>query len=345
MKHFEYFILFLLVGIISSLITYFIRWFTLKNNILDISNNRSSHDIPTPKGGGISIVTILFGTLIVLKSFNIIESPFFNSALIGLGIVAFIGIIDDFKSLPISIRAISYIIASTLSVYLIGGFSNLSINHYSFNFIHSGFILSVLFIVWLTNLYNFMDGTDGFAGIQTICVSIFSGLLLYFSIQPSYAILLFCLAASTVGFLYWNWAPARIFMGDVGSCTIGFLFGLLSIYTVKIEIVAISVWLILLAPFICDATYTLLKRIANREKWYEAHNSHAYQKIYQMGVSHSKLAMGLLFMNLLVIWPIAYVAHTYNNLEFAMIILSYIVLGAIWLTVQVKYNKFKKVLL
>ena len=197
----------------------------------------------------------------------------------------------------------------------------------------------------LTIIYFFLKlKTELSFKITALTLSSYLVMLLYFSIQPSYAILLFCLAASTVGFLYWNWAPARIFMGDVGSCTIGFLFGLLSIYTVKIEIVAISVWLILLAPFICDATYTLLKRIANREKWYEAHNSHAYQKIYQMGVSHSKLAMGLLFMNLLVIWPIAYVAHTYNNLEFAMIILSYIVLGAIWLTVQVKYNKFKKVL-
>jgi Fuc2NAc and GlcNAc transferase len=130
-------------------------------------------------------------------------------------------------------------------------------------------------------------------------------------------------------------------MGDVGSCTLGFLFGLLAIYTEKKGMIPIGVWIILLAPFIGDATFTLFKRIINREKWYEAHNSHAYQKLYQLGISHSKLATGLLITNIIVIWPFAYFAYSYKNIEFIMLISSYGILSIIWLIVQNKYKEYK----
>ena len=106
----------------------------------------------------------------------------------------------------------------------------------------------------------------------------------------------------------------------------------------------ISVWLILLSPFIGDATFTLLKRIINKEKWYKAHNSHAYQKLYQLGMTHKQLAICLLITNTIIIWPLAYFANAYRSLEFAMIILSYFMIGAIWLVVQLKYNESKEIL-
>ncbi len=333
--------LLIFLGIISSFITNFVRYFSIKNKLYDIPNSRSSHDIPKPKGGGISIVIILLGTIVILSFYNLIDPDLSKSLLAGLSIVAAIGLYDDYKSLPILTRAVSYVLASIFSVYLIGGFSYLSIDNYNLNLGYFGFLLSVLFVVWLTNLYNFMDGTDGFAAIQTICVGLFSGSLLYMSGNVSYGIILFCLVSSTLGFLYWNWAPAKIFMGDVGSCTIGFLFGLLSIYTEKTGIISISVWLILLAPFIGDATFTLFERIINKEKWYEAHKSHAYQKLHQLGISHSKLAQGLLIINIIIIWPSAYFAYSHESLEFIMLILSYCTIGIIWLVVQKKYQKIR----
>jgi glycosyltransferase WbpL len=338
---FKYLSLFLFIAFISSFITDFIRRFSIKNKLFDIPNDRSSHDFPKPKGGGISIVFILLGTIATLSYFKMIDSGISMSMLTGLSIVAVTGLVDDYKNLPISIRVISYVAASVLSLYLIGGVSYLSFSNTSFNLGHFGFFLGVLFVVWLTNLYNFMDGADGFAAIQTLCVALFCGSLLYLSDNISFAIILLCLVSSTTGFLYWNWAPAKIFMGDVGSCTIGFLFGLLSIYTEKTGIISISVWLILLAPFIGDATFTLFRRIINKEKWYKAHNSHAYQKLYQLGMTHRELAMGLLAINI-IIWPFAYFAYSYKSLEFAMVILSYSLIAGVWLAVQNKCNKVKK---
>ena len=153
-----------------------------------------------------------------------------------------------------------------------------------------------------------------------------------------------CLIASTIGFLYWNWAPAKIFMGDVGSCTIGFLFGLLSLYMEKAGIISIAVWLILLSPFIGDSTFTLFKRIICKEKWYTAHNEHAYQKLHQLGLTHAKLATGLLVINIIVIWPIAWLAHAYKNVEFLMLMSSYSIIAIIWLVVQSKCKETKTIL-
>ncbi len=344
MNLFKYILLLIFLAVISSLITDFVRRFSIKNKLFDIPNDRSSHDIPKPKGGGISIVLIMLGTVVVLSFFGMIKSDISMSMLVGLSIVAVVGLIDDYKDLPISIRTVSYFVAAVLSIYLIGGITSISISGYYFDLNHIGFFLSVLFLVWVTNLYNFMDGTDGFAAIQTICIGLFCGLLLYLIAETSYAIIMFCLVASTIGFLYWNWAPAKIFMGDVGSCTIGFLFGLLSLYMEKTGIISIAVWLILLSPFIVDSTLTLFKRIINKEKWYTAHNVHAFQKLHQSGLTHDKLAIGLLVLNLTVIWPIAWFAHLYKNVEFILLVSLYGILCIIWLVVQTKCKQTKTIL-
>lgn len=336
------FVCFLLV-IVSSIITNLIRHLTVRMKLYDIPNDRSSHEVPTPRGGGVALVSILLISIGVLNYHEMIKADFSVSLLIGLSIIAVTGLIDDIKNLPVLIRAITYVFAAALSVFLIGGIPHLSINNYSFNLGYFGYILSVIYLVWLTNLFNFMDGTDGFAAIQTICVAIFCGLLLSLSGNTSLAIILFCLVSSTTGFLFWNWPPAKIFMGDVGSCTLGFLFGLFSIYTEKNEIVSISVWLIVLSPFIGDATFTLIKRMVNREKWYKAHNSHAYQKLYQLGVTHKQLAISLLIFNIAIIWPLAYVANTYSSFEFIMIISTYSLIACIWLVVQNRYQKLNTV--
>ena len=329
---------------ISVIITAYIRNFSIKNNLLDIPNNRSAHKIPIPNLGGIAIIIPLIFTIVILFSYRMIGEEIGISMIVGLSLVAIVGLIDDCKNLSAFARVSMYIITSGVSLYLIGGVKSIPINEYNYYLGDMGYYLGVLFLVWLTNLYNFMDGTDGFAAIETICVSIFCCFLFYSSGNFPFLIIMLCLVSTTVGFLYWNLAPAKIFMGDVGSCTIGFLFGLLSIYTGKTGVFSISVWLILLAPFIADATFTLFKRIINKEKWYEAHNSHAYQKLHQLGMSHCKLAIGLLITNLIVIWPFAYFAHSYKNIEFMMLISSYCILGIVWLMVQYKYKATKTTL-
>ena len=336
MNQFNIFILSIAFILASVITTSVIRYFSIKNNFLDIPNDRSSHLAPIPKGGGISIIGTLIFTIVILFYYKMVASEFVISMTIGLVIVSVVALVDDYKNLSPMIRVIIYIISAAFSLFMIGGLDSVSINNHSYNLSYIGYFLGVLFLVWLTNLYNFMDGTDGFAAIQTISVSIFCFFLFYLSNNVPFFIILLCLTSTTIGFLYWNWSPAKIFMGDVGSCGIGFFFGLFSIYTERAEIISITVWLIILSPFIGDATLTLLKRIINNEKWYEAHNSHAYQILHQSGLSHSRLALNLLFINICLIWPLGYFAHTYQNLELFMLILSYILIITIWLMIQIK---------
>ena len=325
--------------IISVITTSFIRDFSIKKNLLDIPNNRSSHTVPKPKGGGIAIIIPFLITILVLFFCEMIDVAITKSLITGLIFVALVGLVDDYKNLSATVRMIVYLISAWISLYFIGGLKSISINEYSYYLGNIGYYLGILFLVWLINLYNFMDGTDGFAGVQTICVSVFCFFLLYLSNNTSLSIIMLCLASSSIGFLYWNWAPAKIFMGDVGSCTIGFLFGVFSIYTENEGVISIIVWTILLAPFIGDTTLTLIKRISNNEKWYRAHNTHAYQKLHQCGVSHDELALKLFLVNILLIWPLAYFAHTYQNYSLFMLILSYILMAAIWLLIQVKHKE------
>jgi glycosyltransferase WbpL len=339
------FLLSVVILIVSAILTGFIRQISINRKFYDIPNERSSHDTPTPKGGGIPIVFIFLMTILCLFYYKMIEQDLFMSMLIGTSIVSVIGFLDDYKNLPIVIRAISYVIATVFSLYILGGLSSVSINNHFINLGDIGLFLSILLIVWFINLYNFMDGTDGFAAIQTICVSLFCGLIFYALSNKSLGIILLFLAFSSAGFLYWNWAPAKIFMGDVGSCAIGFIFGLLSIYSEKEGSISIWIWLIVLAPFIGDATFTLLRRIFNKEKWYKAHNSHAYQKLHQSGLSHGKLAILLLIFNVILIWPFAYIAHVYKNYELVMLIASYCSVGVIWLLVQNKNKVIKSKIL
>jgi len=319
------------------MIIYFIREYSIKNKLFDIPNNRSSHTLPTPKSGGVAIVITMLITIMSLAFYDFIDINITLSMIIGLSIVAVTGLIDDLKNLSIKNRVVAYIVSVVISLYLIGGLNNISINNYNIHLSDAGYIVSLLFMFWIINLYNFMDGTDGFAAIQTISACLFICYLLFISDNAPFFTLVFCLLSSTIAFLYWNWSPAKIFMGDVGSCSIGFLFGVLAIYTEGQGMIPISVWLILLAPFIGDATFTLFKRILNREKWYKAHNSHAYQKFYQARVSHRQLAIGLLVINVLITWPCAYVANFNKNLEFAMILLSYSIIGGVWLMGQNNY--------
>lgn len=326
------------IYVVSFYLTKLVYQVSINKNFLDIPNQRSSHDIPKPKGGGISIVVLLFLTIIVLIPIKLIDTDILLSLLIGGSIVSVIGFMDDIKSLPILSRAITYLLSTIISVYLINGIEQISINERVYELGYTGWILGILFIVWLTNLYNFMDGTDGFAAIQTICTSIFCGALLYQLNNTALCLVLFCMVFSTLGFLKWNWPPAKIFMGDVGSCTVGFIFGLLAIYTDQKDLIPLSVWLILLAPFIGDSTITLLKRLVNREKWYKAHNTHAYQKLYQLGISHTGLAISLFCLNIAILWPLAYLAYMYKKYDFFMVLIAYLIIGCVWLVVQYKHK-------
>lgn len=289
-----------------------------KSGLIDRPNERSSHKVPTPRGGGVGFVITFFIAAIGVELFAVqsTENRFnFVGWLIPSVAVAVLGFIDDRFSLRASRRLAVQSAAAIASLVVIfaGGSPALLF-----------LIFSFFFIVWLTNLYNFMDGIDGYAALEAILVSVaMMGILLFKGLEVP-ALLLLCFAGAITGFLILNWAPAKIFMGDAGSTFIGFFFGIMAIalhnYGVPIE-----VSIILLGTFIVDATYTLFTRALRGQKVYQAHRDHAYQHAVQRGWSHRKTV--LFFSALTVFWlaPIAiFTANTHEMvLRFALLLLAY----------------------
>jgi len=264
---------------------------------------------------------------------------------VGLGIagstVAITGWLDDHKEIPPIIRIILYTSASLWMVFWLDGFTTLHIKDSIYHIGIAGNLLAILFLTWLINLYNFMDGTDGLAATEAVTVAVV-GFLFYWT-SGEYIIALLCVVifSASFGFLIWNWSPAKIFMGDGGSCLLGITFGSIALYGDKSGKVSVFVWFILLALFIADSTFTLIKRILSGEKWYRAHNSHSYQKLVHMGLSHDKVAIVVLFINMLVLAPISYLLFSGKGNIGLTLILVYFFLWVIWYYIQCRVKVIK----
>ncbi len=323
----------------ALIITGLVRKYSLKNALIDVPNERSSHSIPTPRGGGLSIALSILLVIGLLFFAGWIAMEFALALGIGGLIVVIIGWIDDHRHIPALWRAISYFIAAGWAIVCLGGLERILLGSQVLSLGYMGTFLAIFWIVWLTNLYNFMDGTDSMAAIQAICVGLLAGILFWLEGQYGVAIVCFVIAASSCGFLFWNWPPAKIFMGDVGSCTLGFCFGVLAVIGEIEDTVPLVVWFILLAVFIGDATLTLLMRIMKGEKWYQAHKSHAYQRWVQMGASHKRLALGVLLINVMILWPMATMAFVWGEYSYHIAAASILLISVLWGAIQVHYYR------
>jgi len=324
--------------VFSISVTGLLLTYALKYSLIDVPNERSSHLIATPRGGGLSIVIPVLFCIAVLFLTAHLEISITLALGVGCFFVASVGWIDDHRHIPANWRALFYGIAAALSVYFLADNSNYQsvYQHLSFGVVSS--FLIVFWIVWMTNLYNFMDGTDALAAIQTICAGISIGVIFWLEGQYGLATVCFVISASSCGFLFWNWPPAKIFMGDVGSCSLGFCFGVFAVIGEVQGSVPFVVFFILLSIFICDTTFTLLMRIIRNEKWYQAHKSHAYQRLVQLGMSHKKLAIIVLFVNVLILWPLAWAAYQEPDMALYLACLTAVIMAASWGMIQIKYH-------
>jgi len=274
-----------------------IEWLTRKN-VLDHPNDRSNHSEPTPRGGGLAILAAVLPALIVVH-FSI---PDPSNAIITLVVLtALLGLvswIDDTKNLNPVIRLVAQISAVLLAL-LLSSISPIP----ALLFLPSLLQVTIIVLgwVWFINLFNFMDGIDGIAAVETISIS--AGVVLIGTLQgePDAALILpgLILIAGSLGFLIWNVTPAKIFLGDVGSVTLGFLLGwlLLTVAAKGFFVAAI----ILPLFFIVDATWTLLRRITQREKIWDAHSQHFYQRAVKRGLSHGRVTFAVFVLNALLI--------------------------------------------
>jgi Fuc2NAc and GlcNAc transferase len=281
----------------SWILTGQIRRFALANAILDMPNARSSHAIPTPRGGGVAIVALVLGGTMLASAVGVLDDDVAAAFIGGGGLVALIGWLDDRRGVHAGVRAVVHCLAAGWAVYLVGGLPSYSTGTSVVHLGPVGGLLAVLGIVWATNLYNFMDGIDGIAGGQALCAGVFGGALLLLSGSAGLAAVAFLVAAATAGFLAWNWAPAKIFMGDVGSGFLGFCFGTLAVASENGSGVPLLVWVLLLGVFVIDATVTLLRRTLHGEVPYAAHRDHAYQRAVRSGMSHARVSGWVVLLN------------------------------------------------
>jgi len=254
----------------------------------DAPNARSLHSRPTPQIGGIAILLALALSMSLLKLTSVLSGIW-----LGASLIALISFLDDCYPLSARYRLLIHLLAAGLALQLSDLWLPalqlpLFIWHWS---TLVGAIFSLLFIVWMLNLYNFMDGMDGFAGGMTFFGFASLAYLAYQVDALLYAQINACIAAASLGFLVFNFPPARIFMGDVGSSTLGFLAATLSLWGVQQAILPWWAAVLLFSPFIVDATVTLLWRIYRKERIWEAHRSHHYQRLVISGWGHKKTVL------------------------------------------------------
>lgn len=301
-------------GILSFALTEIVRRYAVSRKILDIPNSRSSHEVPTPRGGGLAVVLTFSAVLIVQAVSRVIDRKIAAILLICGGIVALVGFLDDRYRLPTRVRLAAQVLAACLFVALIDGAQG-RIADLLFPQHHwiSAFSLVIL-LVSATNLFNFMDGIDGIAASEAAFVA-GSGAWIIFARDGSNGMgtVLLCLCAISVGFLVWNWPPARIFLGDVGSGFLGLMLAMLGILASQSASTPPQVWVILGGAFAVDATVTLIRRMVRGDQWFEAHRLHAYQHLARRWKSHLPVTIVFIVVDIFWLFPWALYAQKFPS--------------------------------
>ena len=287
------------VAAASLLATGLLRAQLRRRAILAEPNERSSHAAPTPQGAGLAVVPIILIAWLAgwLIDRNLAAGPEIAVVLIGAAVLAAVSWIDDLRHLPEWIRLAVQAAAVAAAMTQFGD-HNVIFQGLAPDWLDT--LVAVFAWLWFINLFNFMDGIDGIAGVESSCLGI--GLVLLALLVPATAPapwLGLSIAAAVLGFLVWNWHPARIFMGDVGSIPLGFLLGWL-----LLSASANGLWapaLILPLYYLADASVTLFRRGLRGERVWRAHREHFYQKAVQNGRSHARVVLAVLAANLLLI--------------------------------------------
>jgi Fuc2NAc and GlcNAc transferase len=311
------------VLVAAAALTAIVRKIVLAQGLLDVPNARSSHALPTPRGGGIAIVIASLAAVSVLGFLQLLPVRTVLALAGGLA-VALVGFVDDRKSVSPAVRLLIHLAAAIWALVWLDGLPPLRIGGHVVDLGWAGYLLGVLGIVWTLNLFNFMDGIDGIAGGEAVFVAgAGAALAACAGTWGGVSMASLAFSAACCGFLLWNWPPARIFMGDVGSGFIGFFTAVLAIASARENAAALFVWLILGGVFFVDATVTFLRRLARGERIYEAHRSHAYQWLARRWGSHTRVTVCVSLVNLFWLLPLAWVATVYPALA------GWIVLGAL----------------
>jgi len=293
-----------LIFLSSCLLTGLIYKIALQKNLMDIPNHRSSHTLPTPRGGGLGFILILLGYLLMSP-----PTLLWTGLAGAVALLSVTGLLDDKLTLSAKTRLLTQGIAAALVLWAAGPIMVVNFGIFPINLGIFGLILSWFALMWLINLYNFMDGIDGLAALEMIFICAGALILLFLphGTNTDVSSFVWVLLVSILGFFMWNRPTAKIFMGDVGSATLGLILGFLILAT-KQEISLWS-WLILANVFLIDATATLIERLLQKQRIYEAHRQHAYQVASRLYQSHKAVDIRIMLLNILWLLPLAVLSH------------------------------------
>jgi UDP-N-acetylmuramyl pentapeptide phosphotransferase/UDP-N-acetylglucosamine-1-phosphate transferase len=333
-------VLYVLLGVLALLLSYIgvkkmYTWAESKQ-ILDLPNERSSHTRPTPRGGGVVIVIIsLLGWVVAWSQLPDPAWAVLAAYLVGAGAIALVSWFDDLYSLPNKWRFGVHLGGALLIVFTFPDLQTFALPVVGLvNLGWFGIAVAVLWIVGLTNAYNFMDGIDGMAGGQAVVAGVGWAILGGLAGQPLIGLLGVIVATSALGFLVHNWSPARIFMGDTGSAFLGFTFATLMVMALQTGPTFALAGALIVWPFVFDAGFTFFRRLLRGEKVFQAHRTHLYQRLVIAGYTHrfvSLLYTGLSTIGMAV--AMVWIREVPQRDLWVMVVVP-LLAAALWLFVQ-----------
>jgi len=288
---------------------------------------RQSHQVATPTGGGLGLIFSLIVSSVGIQYFQPLPAFWWLFLMPGVVVLAVAGWFDDRRHVSSWLRLLVQLV---VSLWLLGFMdSQYSVSHIMF----AGIIVAM---IWLMNLYNFMDGSDGMAGFQGIFAGLVMAFLFLAGEQPAIALLSLTLAAVCAGFLPLNFPRARIFMGDVASVPLGFIFASLAVYGWHTGAISLILSILIMSVFVVDATLTLIARVFAGERWYTAHNQHVYQRLIARGWSHGRVLILYQSINVILVLPAIVLAAMYTQYAIVTAGITLLILGACWYAVNRK---------
>lgn len=315
----------LAAALVTLGLTPVMRVYAQRKGLIDHPGPRRSHHVPIARGGGLALaVGVIVGTALLE------EIPALPAFLVGLGVIATLGLFDDHRPLPVRVRLPVQMLVAVGVVAALGGVETIRIGSLALGPPWLWSSLAILAVVWMINLFNFMDGSDGLAVLQAaISGTLFTGGFLAagaFGLAGLSAVI----AAGSLGFLVWNRPPAAIFLGDSGSLSLGFVLGFVALAgtaTGRMEVLAAA---IAVSPFVIDATATLAARLVSGREWYTPHRDHAYQCLIRSGWSHARVLAALLAINLVIVLPSFALAIAYPGMDGVIAAITGVMLLALW---------------
>lgn len=315
-------LVFVVAAIVSLGLSEAVRWLAIRRNVIDVPNDRSSHRVPTPRGGGMAIALVSLTGVALLWLFG--ELPFW--VLLGFCVpgtaIAVVGLLDDVMQLSASIRLVVHVMACAIGLWTLPA---LDFAGLPAGLLPMALLMPVLLfaLVWSVNLYNFMDGIDGIAALEAVFIGLMIAVLSHRADVSTSEMPAIIMAGAAAGFLIVNWPPAKIFMGDAGS---GFLGYGLCFLGLAVAHAGVNIWafLIVVGAFVSDATVTLVRRLLRGEAILKPHRSHAYQKLTDRFGRHLPVTLLYALVNVFWLAPLALFAQRWPDWAGLMALLAYL---------------------